>query len=147
MSERLAVFILVLGVPLSVIDAWLSVQSIAGLMAPANLLGWTATVILGLGLTSFAILTPMFREAFRWGGVSLAVWILVIAGDVGTSCVGAVWYGQLGHSVHEPIDISAIAFDISNFGQTLGYVGFVVIVGTACLMLGEALKILFGARV
>ncbi len=141
MTRRAAVIWLIPGLTISVIDCWLSIQSMFGIVNPTNAIGVTVAAGIGFGLTAFAVLAPIARG--NSVGLLALWWILVVI-DVGTSVLGAIWYGLLHHGLHSRIVLSGLRFDPTNWLATAVFVGFVLLVAWCCAQLGRALKALMG---
>ena len=125
------------GFVLSVTDAWLSIQSIAGALG-GSAFDYVAASVLGLFLTGFAVFLPALRHAFRsalWG----PLWLLFTVADMGTSVLGGIWYGAMDKPFIEPIDFSRINYVPANWQNTLLYVTFVILVQAACVTFGYAI--------
>lgn len=141
MSDRSIIVWFVAGFFLSIIDAWLSVQSIFGLINPSNFLGYAAAVTVGACLTLFAIYVPIVR-ASNPSPLFAALWGVAFLIDIATSVIGAIWYGVLNQPLNSRIDLSMITFAPSNWQATLIFVAFVLIVAGCCYKFGQALNAL-----
>lgn len=141
MSKPWALVWVPFGFVVSIIDAWLSVQSLFGIMNPNNALGYTGAAVVGISLTGFAIYAPIVLEARR-SSAFLIAWMTLCVLDIGTSIVGAMWYGLMAQPLNAPIQFSYIEFAPGNWVQTLGYIAFVLIVAGVCVQFGRALKLL-----
>ncbi|MEU4237551.1 hypothetical protein [Actinoplanes sp. NPDC026619] len=138
MSIRLAWAILPVGFVLSVIDAWFSIQSIAGAIKADDPADYIVASVMGLFLTGFAVFLPVLKEAFRsaiWG----AIWFVLTVADIGTSVMGAIWYGAMGHKFRDPIVLGAIHYTPANWQATVIYIGFVIFVQAWCVAFGYAI--------
>ncbi|MFC3737345.1 hypothetical protein ACFOS3_09780 [Paractinoplanes deccanensis] len=130
--------ILPFGFVLSVIDAWFSIQSIAGSIGAEDAPDYVVASVVGLFLTGFAVFLPVLKQAFRsvlWG----LLWFLMTVGDVGTSIFGAIWYGAMHHDFREPIMFASIHYQPSNWQATAVYIVFVVTVQACCVAFGYAI--------
>jgi hypothetical protein len=141
MSRTAALVWIPFGFIVSIIDCWLSIQSMFGMMNPANFMGYSAAVVVGVALTAFAIGAPIVRQAHS-SVVFLFCWLLLVILDIGTSVIGAIWYGLLKHPLNSRIDIAGLRFDPGNWMNTAAFVAFVLIVAWCCVRFGKALKTL-----
>lgn len=60
--------------------------------------------------------------------------------DIGTSILGAIWYGVMRNSINSKIVISEIGLDLNNSLETAVYFAFVFIVAYCCVKFGQALN-------
>lgn len=140
MNGKAAIFWVVFGLPLVILDAWLSVQAMFGLLNPHNPIMWAATILVGLFFTVFVVgaeTAGMRRSMF-----GLFVWVIIFLIDMGTSMLCVVWYGQLHHSFKNRIILSDLRFAPGNWLFTLIYIILVIIALGACIQLGRAFKVL-----
>jgi hypothetical protein len=138
LSKEASIAWLLPGIFISVFDAWLSVQSMVGIMQPRNPLGFAAAIIFGTALTAFAVVSPLW--AGRTDSVSLRVLrYFLLSVDIATSVVGALWYGMMHGNLRETVDFSRMEFDFANWFPTLVFVAVVLLVAWVCHMLGRAL--------
>lgn len=137
-------FWLCAGFTFAVIDAWLSMQAMFGILNPQNPIQWLVAVVIGLLFTLFAVLSEPLELRESWAG--LLFWLAILAIDVATSVLCAIWYGLLGHSFSQRIDLSQIVFDVGNWHATSVYVVFVIITAAMCIQFGRAIKRLNGLR-
>lgn len=141
MSERKIVFWLVVGLIISVIDCWLSVQSMFGVLAPSNALSTIVAVLMGISLTAIAVLAPIFKD--NTAGLEYRIlWLVILLADIGTSILGAIWYGIMGKSLNSKIVFSEITYDPGNWFVTVVFVVFVLVVAGCCFKFGQALNLL-----
>ena len=141
MNRKTAIGTLPLTLTISVIDAWFSMQSLAGIIDARNFLDYAAAATGGFLLTSFAVFLPVLKNAFRsfpWG----VIWAVITAFDLGSSALGGIWYGTLHHTFREPIMIHQITYDPHNWPKTLIYFGFVAVIAVACVACGYAIAAL-----
>jgi hypothetical protein len=122
-----------------VLDAWLSIQSVVGIMHAINPLAYGLAATFGIALTIFAICLPILREGRKSRGY-LFLWLILTAFDLGTSSVGAIWYGMMHNPMTEPVHLSELQFDFDNWLETGFYIGGVLLVAWACVMFGKALN-------
>jgi hypothetical protein len=139
MSDRAVVIWFIAGVPIAIVDGWLSVQSMFGLIAPSNFLRSLVAVTMGIGLTIFAIYVPILRGS-RSSPIFVMLWIGSFSIDLITSVIGVIWYGALGEPLNSNIDFSVIKFDPSNWLVTLTFIAFVLLVAGCCFKFGQALN-------
>jgi hypothetical protein len=140
-SRSVAVFSIAIGIPLAAIDAWLSMQSLIGIMNPESAFGFFVASGVGLLLTAIAIVAPIVDEAID-SGFARFVWWMMLTFDIATSCVGTIWYAQLGNDLTDPVDFSQIHFAPGNALSTLLYIFFVLTIAALCYWLGWAFKTL-----
>ena len=129
------------GFVISVIDAWLSVQSMVGILQPRNILAFAAAIVLGMALTAFAVLSPIWTSEDSPMLLHGLKYLLVVI-DVGTSVIGAIWYGLMGEPLNRTVHFEEMVFDPSNWFATALIVAFVIIVAWCCHMFGCAMKAL-----
>ncbi|MBU2671054.1 hypothetical protein KOI35_46915 [Actinoplanes bogorensis] len=141
MSRGSAFAWLLPGFVVSVIDAWLSMQSMVGIIQPKNILAFVAAVLLGMALTAFAVLSPLWTTEYSPVFLHLIKYLLVIV-DVGTSIIGAIWYGLMGQPLNRTVHFEEMHWAPSNWFATTLIVGFVVIVAWFCHMFGLAMRTL-----
>lgn len=141
MDERGAVFWLVVGSIISVIDGWLSIQSMFGILAPSHALSLIAAVIVGICLTTIAVCAPIIRDNTT-APVLRLVWFIVLSIDIGTSILGAIWYGVMSNPLNSRIVFSEIEYDPGNWLETAVFFAFVLIVAGCCFKFGQALNVL-----
>lgn len=139
MTVNAAIGWLIPGFAITVVDAWLSIQSLTGIMQPRNPLAVIAAGLLGAALTVFAVISPVWGELIKRPAVQVVRYLL-LAADIATSIVGAVWYGVLGHKLDEPVDFHLMHFDLSNWFVTSLFVAVVVGVAFVCHKFGKAMK-------
>ncbi|MBM2616013.1 hypothetical protein JIG36_10640 [Actinoplanes sp. LDG1-06] len=140
MSRSSAAFWVVFGFLISIVDAWLSIQSMAGMMHAVTVMGYVFAAIVGVALTAFAVLLPIMMAAHRNAPVLLVcVWVVLTVADVGTSVVGVIWYVRLGHPLTVPVDLTELHYAPANWMTTLGYIASVLIVAWCCAQFGRAL--------
>jgi hypothetical protein len=141
MSERAIILWFVAGFPIAVVDAWLSVQAMFGLIHPANGLGYLVAISSGIALTVFAVYVPIVRGS-RPSIILVVVWLVALGIDILTSIIGAIWYGVLGKPLGSAVDFSAVYFEPANWLETLLFVGFVLALAFFCVKFGQALNAL-----
>lgn len=139
MSNRAVVIWLVAGFPISVIDAWLSVQSMFGLLSPTHAIGYLVAIGAGICLTVFAVYVPIVRGQ-RTSPVLVLIWVVAFTVDVLTSILGVIWYGAIGEPLNVPINVSELHFEPANTVATITVVGFVLVVAVCCIKFGQALN-------
>ncbi|XVU28770.1 hypothetical protein ACQPZJ_17445 [Actinoplanes sp. CA-054009] len=135
--------VLPVGFVLSVTDAWLSIQSIAGSIRADDAAGYVVASVVGLALTGFAVFLPVLKQAFRsipWG----LLWFVLTVGDIGTSVLGGIWYGAMHRGFSDPIILSDIHYQPANWQATLVYTVFVLVVQSVCVAFGYAILSLSG---
>jgi hypothetical protein len=125
----------------SVIDAWLSMQSMVGIIQPKNALAFLAAVLLGMSLTAFAVLSPLWTTAESPIFLHV-IKVAIVVIDVGTSIIGAIWYGLMGQPLDRTVHFEEMHYDPSNWFATALIIAFVVIVAWICHMFGLAMKTL-----
>ncbi|MHA6783542.1 hypothetical protein ACVGOW_21515 [Pseudonocardia saturnea] len=81
MSNRAVLLWFVFGLPIAMIDAWLSVQSMFGLVNPTNFLGYLVAVLSGIALTALAVYVPVLRAGGR-RPLLILLWILALTTDL-----------------------------------------------------------------
>jgi hypothetical protein len=89
MNEREAVLWLVAGCIIAVIDAWLSILSMFGILSPSNALSFAAAIIVGFSFTTIAVCAPIVIENTTAVTVQFA-WFVIPLFDIGTSMLGAI---------------------------------------------------------
>jgi hypothetical protein len=132
-------FWLLAGFPISVVDAWLSIQSTAGMMHAIDPVTYVMAALVGLSLTGFAVFLPTLKQGHDSVAFS-AFWFTLTLIDVGTSVVGTIWYGMLHQPFTQPVDFSLLRFVPGNWLMTLLFVAFVVLVAWCCVMFGKAIQ-------
>lgn len=137
MTRGKATFWLVLGFTFAVIDAWLSMQAAFGFISPRNLLQFAAAAMVGLLFTLFAVLAEPLH--LRKSALGFMFWLIMLALDVATSMVCAVWYGQFGHAFSMQINFAEITFDPSNWQVSSIYLGLVAVTAAFCIKFGQAI--------
>lgn len=145
MTRGTAVAVLPFGLTISAIDAWFSIQSIAGAIRANNFLGYLVAIIMGVALTAFAVFLPVLKNAFRsvpWG----LLWFFLTVIDLGSSALGAIWYGTLHHPFKDSIQIHQIRYDPGNWLNSAIYLGFVALIAVICVAFGYAIAALSGFR-
>jgi hypothetical protein len=140
MNHRTATVWIVAGVPVAIIDAWLSMQAMFGILDPRNFLSYTVAVVSGMFFTTFAVLSETF--GMRKNILGLLAWVVLFIVDMSTSVLCAVWYGLFGHPFSQRIQISRIRFDPSHWPLTSIYIAFVVLAALGCIQLGRAFETL-----
>jgi hypothetical protein len=138
MQRSTAVWVVPFGFTVSVVDAWFSIQSIAGVIKADDPLGLTVACVVGLSLTGFAVFLPVLRDAFHslpWG----LLWFVLTVVDLGTSVAGAIWYGVMDKPFTEPINLGKIAYNPDKLASTLIWLAFVILIAVACVVLGHAI--------
>jgi hypothetical protein len=141
MNRKVAIFWIPPGFIIVIIDAWLSIQSMAGIMHAVNIMGYVLAVIVGISLTTFSVFYPILKKD-KPSLLLLASWTFLMAADIGTSVVGAIWYVQLGNPLTKPVNLALLSFEPANFLTTLGYVLSVLVIAWCCVMFGKALNAL-----
>jgi len=140
MSRRSAAFWVILGVPISILDAWLSMQAMVGILNPGNLVGYATAAVSGMFFTSFAILSEVL--SMRKTTFGMLSWLLIFLFDIATSTLCAIWYGLLKHPFSQRIRLSEIHYDPGNWALTVIYVGVVILAAWGCIQLGRAFDLL-----
>ncbi len=138
MPRGLAIGLLPVGFVIAVIDAWMSIQSIVGMLQPKSVaelgVGW----VVGCTLTVIAVSAPALKID-RWPFVLRLCWGLVLVFDVATSVVGAIWYGVMRHHPTVPVDFSRMHYDPGNAQRTGVFIAFVLILAGGCVLFGKVL--------
>jgi hypothetical protein len=140
MSTTAARIWITAGLPITLLDAWLSMQAMFGLLAPRNPVMWVTAVVVGVFFTAFAVMAETLGMRRRLPGKLL--WAVIFAVDMATSVLCAVWYGQLHHSFKSRIMVSQIHFVPGNWVFTFIYLMLVVIAAGGCIQLGRAFETL-----
>jgi hypothetical protein len=136
-KDRVA-FWLVAGIPLALVDAWLSIQSMAGVFNPANPIGTAAAVVTGVAMTLIAVVLPMHLA--RNNSLLLRLfWVFVGVADLASSILGMLWYGVMRKPLKEQIDFHKMHFKPEKSGLTAVSIGFVLLLLFGCIQLGRAL--------
>ncbi|MFI5911294.1 hypothetical protein [Dactylosporangium sp. NPDC051541] len=138
MRHGAAIGWLVPGFVISIIDAFLSIQSMVGIMQPKNLIGMAAAIVVGMSLTVFAVLSPLWASNTTSGAMH-GVRYTLLAVDIGTSVIGAIWYGVMGRPLDTTVHFAEIKFQPANWLVTLAFIAFVLIVAWCCHMFGRAM--------
>ena len=139
MNNRSVVLWFTAGIPIAVVDGWLSVQSLFGLISPVNIFGYLVAISMGVLLTVFAVYVPILRGE-RTSPALVLIWVGAFSVDMITSIVGAIWYGVLQNPLNSTIDVSELTFEPANWSVTLLFVAFVLIVAFCCFKFGQALN-------
>jgi hypothetical protein len=145
MTLDTAIIWLVPGFAITAIDAWLSIQSLTGIMQPKNPLAVVVAGLLGAFLTILAVISPIWGAAIRKTHVKLVRYTLLVF-DIATSIVGAIWYGALGHKLNEAVDFHKIKFVPANWFVTCLFIAVVLLVAFVCHMFGKAMKVVMQNR-
>ncbi|MGQ0778131.1 MAG: hypothetical protein ACT4NY_27590 [Pseudonocardiales bacterium] len=132
-------FWLMFGGIIAVIDCWLSIQSMFGILHPFDFLSYSVAIIVGISLTAIAVLAPIIRD-HTTAPIWKFLWFIVLLVDIGTSILGAIWYGVMRNPINSKIDISEIGYDPNNSPETAVYIAFVLIVAYCCVKFGQALN-------
>lgn len=141
MSDRAIILWFVAGFPIAVVDAWLSVLAMFGLIEPTNAVEWLVAVTAGIAMTAYAIYVPIVRGS-RTSPLLVLVWLLALGIDLVTSVIGVIWYGVLGEPLGSAVDFSEIYWEPSNWLVTSLFVGFVLALAAFCVKFGQALNAL-----
>lgn len=139
MNEGVVFLWLVVGGIIAIIDCWLSIQSMFGLLSPSDFLSFTVAITMGFSLTAIAVLAPIIRDhttALIWR----FLWLIALLIDIGTSILGAIWYGVMRNPINSKIVFSEIGYDPNNSLETSVYFAFVLIVAYCCVKFGQALN-------
>lgn len=62
MNDGAVFFWLLVGGIIAVIDCWLSIQSMFGILHPSDFISYTVAIIVGISLTTIAVLAPIIRD-------------------------------------------------------------------------------------
>ncbi|MDV7989306.1 hypothetical protein [Rhodococcus sp. IEGM 1374] len=141
MTKNVAFVWIFLGMPIAVLDAWLSMQSLFGIVGPKNLLGYFMVGSLGVAFTAFAVLgsaLPSVRENLFF----LLIWLAIFLVDVVTSVFGGIWYIQFAKPLNSQIRIESIEFDITNWASTSVILVIIALAAWGCIKMGEAARVL-----
>jgi len=144
MGTKSAVFWLLPGFAISIIDIFLSIQSMVGILQAKTVIGYLAAVVVGTSLTLFAITSPVWGRTISSANLQ-AVRYLLLGIDIGTSVVGAIWYGLMRQPITSKIHLEKMHFDPSNTLATAGFIAFVLIVAWVCHQFGRAMATLVDA--
>jgi hypothetical protein len=138
MTRGIAIFLLPFGFVIAVMDAWMSIQSIVGILQPQSwpelIVGW----LVGCVLTVVAVAAPALKVKNPHILLRL-FWVVALVVDVGTSVVGAIWYGVMRNKPSVPVDFSQMYYDPRNAQRTLVFLAFVAILTGGCVVFGKIL--------
>lgn len=146
MSRGFAIGCIVAGAPIAVIDAWLSMQAMFGILDPRNFLSYAVAIFGGMFFTAFIVLSEAFGKRRDWFAhigrkfPGFAIWLTLFLVDTGTSILCAIWYGLLGYSFNTRIEISELTYKPGNWPLTSIYIAFVVVSLGCCILLGRAFE-------
>ena len=161
MRREIAIGCIVAGIPIAIIDAWLSMQAMFGILDPRNFLSYTVAIFGGIFFTAFLVLSEASGKRKEWFGnaskklkeiiimlVLISIdkvtrimrWLVLFSVDTGTSILCAIWYGLLGNPFNRRIEVDQIKFDPNNWPLTSIYVVFVIVSLGCCILLGRAFE-------
>lgn len=138
MPRGLAIGLLPIGFAIAVIDAWMSIQSIVGMLKPQSLVELIVGGLVGCALTVIAVSAPVLKMD-QWNAFLRFCWTLVLLVDIGTSIIGAIWYGVMRKKPNVPVDFSQMHYDPGNVQRTAVFLAFVLLLAGGCVLFGKVL--------
>jgi hypothetical protein len=139
MRSSTALFLMIAGFPIAVVDLWLSLQSMVGIMKPVGGIDWLFVGIVSFAMTAIAIAHPIVSEISS-SFLFKALWFVALLFDVTTSLVGTIWYLVLKSPYSEPVNFSKLTIDWGNSVPTAAYFAVVILIALGCVAFGKALS-------
>jgi hypothetical protein len=136
----LAVGFLPLGILLTLADAWLSMQSVVGILGIGTL-NLIVGIVVGGGLSAFLVFAALVGMS-ETGIAMKALWGVFLIVDLSTSLTGAIWYGALRSPYTEPIDFSKLTVAPEAVPRLVIFSIFTAIVTISAILLGKTARFL-----